>query len=67
VSISLLMEVTRKVEPARVLSVDGPLGFPLGAPGNSQLQLTIMLAALRLLTRESALPITEDFHQSEAL
>jgi D-proline reductase (dithiol) PrdB len=61
VSISLLMEVTGKVAPPRVLSVDRPLGFPLGGPGDSELQRSIMWAALNLLTREVSSPIVEDF------
>ncbi|MBI3682609.1 MAG: hypothetical protein HY235_19705 [Acidobacteria bacterium] len=51
VSISLLLEVTRRVEPPRVLSVDRPLGYPLGEAHNPELQRTIMLAALDLLPR----------------
>jgi len=61
VSISLLMEVTRKVGPPRVLAVDRPLGFPLGEPRNNELQRSIMIAALNLLTDEHPLPIVEDF------
>jgi len=61
VSISLLMEVTRKMEPPRVLAVDRPLGFPLGEPRNSEMQRSIMIAALNLLTDEHPLPIAEDF------
>ncbi len=61
VSISLLMDVTRKVEPPRVLSVDRPLGFPLGEPHDEELQRSIMIAALNLLTREGPLPIKEEF------
>lgn len=61
VSISLLMEITRKVDPPRVLAVDRPLGFALGEPRNSDLQRRIMMAALNLLTGERSLPIEEDF------
>jgi glycine/betaine/sarcosine/D-proline reductase family selenoprotein B len=50
VSISLLMEVTRQVDPPRVLVVDRPLGYPLGEPDNAELQKRIMLAALSLLS-----------------
>jgi len=50
VSISLLLDVTRKVDPPRVLAVDCPLGYPLGEPNNPVLQKRIMLAALELLS-----------------
>jgi hypothetical protein len=49
VSISLLLEVTRRVEPPRVLFVDRPLGYPLGEPRNADLQKQIMLTAFALL------------------
>jgi D-proline reductase (dithiol) PrdB len=49
VSISVLMDITRHVEPPRVLVVDRPLGFPLGEPNNPGLQKHIMLAALAML------------------
>ncbi len=49
VSISLLLDVTRRVEPPRVLVVDKPLGYPLGEPNNAGLQERIMRAALNLL------------------
>ena len=53
VSISLLMEITRKVDPPRVLELDRPLGYPLGEPNNTALQSTILMAALNLLTHDS--------------
>lgn len=49
VSISLLMEVTKHVEPPRILAVDRPLGYPLGEPHNLDLQKRIIIAALDLL------------------
>jgi D-proline reductase (dithiol) PrdB len=61
VSISLLMEVTKRVEPPRVLAVDRPLGFPLGEPRNIELQRRILMAALGLLSRADSLPIEESF------
>jgi hypothetical protein len=61
VSISLLMEVTKKVGPPRVLAVDRPLGFPFGEPRNGELQRAIMVAALNLMTREDSLPIEAAF------
>jgi hypothetical protein len=50
VSISSLLGVTRRVEPPRVLAVDRPLGYPLGAPHNADLQKQIMRAAFALLS-----------------
>jgi D-proline reductase (dithiol) PrdB len=61
VSISLLMDVTRHVEPPRVLEVDAPLGYPLGEPNNPILQISIMLAALRLLSRPVDAPLVVSF------
>ena len=55
VSISLLLEVTRRVEPPRVLAVDRPLGYPLGEPNNPELQKDIMVAAFALLS----IPVSE--------
>ena len=57
VSISLLMEVTRQVEPPRVLIVDRPLGFPLGEPRNPELQKRIMTAALAMLAAKTEQPL----------
>jgi D-proline reductase (dithiol) PrdB len=60
-SISLLMEITRQVEPPRVLIVDRPLGYPLGEPLNPELQKSIMLASLALLAREA--PVEADYSE----
>lgn len=65
VSISILMEITRRVEPPRVLAVERPLGFPLGEPGNPELQREIMMAALQLLGRDTPLPVEEEFVMGE--
>ena len=51
VSISLLREVTERVRPPRALLVDRPLGFPLGAAHEAELQKSIVRAALELLGR----------------
>ncbi len=61
VSISLLMEVTRQVEPPRVLTVDRPLGYPLGQPNNPDLQKRIMMAALGLLRVAVSEPLAVAF------
>jgi hypothetical protein len=49
VSISLLPEVTERVTPPRALVVDRPFGYPLGAPGDPELQRRIIREALSML------------------
>lgn len=60
VSITLLREVTEKVQPPRALFVPYPLGYPLGEPGDAALQRRIIMAALSLLERDT-LPLVEEF------
>jgi hypothetical protein len=48
-SVTLLKEITERVFPPRVLFVDSPLGYPLGAPKDAALQSRIILAMLTLL------------------
>ncbi|MFN7996813.1 MAG: hypothetical protein U0Q18_24580 [Bryobacteraceae bacterium] len=50
VSISLLPEITERVHPPRVLVVNRPLGYPLGAPNAPELQSRIIRSALELLS-----------------
>ncbi len=52
VSISLLREITEKVQPSRALFVPFPLGYPFGEPQNPALQSQIMRAAFALLYRD---------------
>ena len=54
VSVTLLREITDKVDPPRALFVDYPLGYPLGAPNDASLQRRIILSALALLPRTCA-------------
>ena len=65
VSISLLMEITQRVEPPRVLAVDRPLGYPLGEPHNPELQKRIMMAALDLLVVEAPDPLVASFRKPQ--
>lgn len=58
VSISMLPEVTERVRPPRTLVVPYPLGYPLGTPGDKDVQTRIILAALGLLERQD-LPVLE--------
>lgn len=60
VSIALLREVAKVIQPPRALFVPYPLGYPLGEPGNRDLQHRIIAAALHLLPRLD-LPVLESF------
>ena len=59
VSVSTLMEITRRVDAPRVLAVDRPLGFPLGAARDAEVQRAIMMAALTLVSQPA--PIEKEF------
>ena len=48
-SVTLLREVTERVDPPRALFVDLRFGYPLGAPNNASLQTVIIMAMLTLL------------------
>ena len=61
VSVSLLREITEKIQPPRALFVPFSLGYPLGEPDNSELQTRVVKSALALLTRND-IPIFESFH-----
>lgn len=60
VSLSLLREITEKIQPPRALFVPYPLGHPLGRPNDRELQTRILSAAFTLLTRMD-IPVLEDF------
>jgi D-proline reductase (dithiol) PrdB len=53
-SVTLLREVTERVDPPRSLFADFPFGYPLGAPSNSSLQTVIIHAMLALLQESPA-------------
>lgn len=61
VSITLLREVTERVQPPRALVVDRPLGYPLGAPHDDILQRQIVMAALELVLRSIHEPLIMDY------
>jgi D-proline reductase (dithiol) PrdB len=65
VSISLLREVTVRVRPPRALVVDRPLGLPLGAPHDIDLQRRIVMAALDLLAVPVQEPLLVDFPEED--
>jgi len=52
VSVSVLREVTERVAPPRVLFADFPLGYPLGAANDAELQTRVILAMLTLLKEQ---------------
>ena len=59
-SITLLPEVTRAVRPPRALSVPYPLGYPLGAPRDPELQRAILRELLALTDRADE-PLLAEF------
>ena len=61
VSITLLPEVTHRVQPPRALAVDRPLGYPLAEPCNAALQKDVIKAALQLLREAVSEPIIVEF------
>jgi len=61
VSVTLLREITVRVDPPRALFVDFPLGYPLGDPNNAALQRRIILATLALLNERVPPSVLRDF------
>ena len=61
VSTTVLREITEQVAPPRVLYVDRPLGYPLGAANDAELQSRIIRSALAMLSRPVAQPLLESF------
>lgn len=57
VSITLLPEITSRVSPPRALFVNYPLGYPLGAPNDPNLQTRIVMAAFAMLATNSQKPV----------
>jgi hypothetical protein len=57
-SLTLLEKVTATIRPPRALAVPFPLGFPLGEPGNPELQRSILAGLLDLLHRTDV-PVLE--------
>ena len=66
VSITLLTEVTKQVAPPRALAVGMPLGYPLGAPNDPDLQKQIMMAAFAMLPLRAESPQLADFEASRS-
>ena len=61
VSVTMLREVTEKINPPRALFVDTPLGYPLGRTNDPDLRKKIVGSALSLLDRRDNLPIINEF------
>ena len=60
-SVTLLREVTERVDPPRTLFVDLPFGYPLGAPNDAPLQTVIIMALLSLLKERVPLAVRWEF------
>jgi hypothetical protein len=63
-SITMLPNITRKIQPPRALAVPYPLGFPLGEANNPDLQTEVLLALMSLLERND-IPVLEEFRCSQ--
>lgn len=61
VVLSCLAEVTERVRPPRWLALPYPLGFPLGAAGDVDLQKRILRQAIQLLSEHRAPPLSRSF------
>ena len=61
---TVLREVTEKVRTPRALFVNYPLGYPLGKPGDPDLQTRILRAAFALLTHPGPPPVVVDFEKA---
>lgn len=62
-SITMLREVTEKVRPPRALLVPYRLGYPLGSPGDAELQTRILRAAFALLDAPGPPPVLQEFRE----
>jgi D-proline reductase (dithiol) PrdB len=60
-SVTLLREVTERVDPPRTLFVDLPFGYALGAPNDAPLQTVIVMALLSLLNERVPPAVRWDF------
>lgn len=56
VAIQLLRKVAERVRPPRSLVVPFSHGYPLGSPGEPELQRAVLEAALRMLENEGLRP-----------
>ena len=56
-SITMLPDITRKVRMPRALAVPFALGYPLGRPGDPEIQIRVIEAALGLLASPGPGPL----------
>ena len=61
VCLSLLREVSEKVRPPRTLFVSFPIGYPLGAPDQPELQHSVIREALDLFRATGLLPLLHSY------
>lgn len=64
-TVTMLREITAKVRTPRALAVPYALGYPLGRPGDPELQTRILRAAFALLEAPGPPPVIRDFESSE--
>jgi hypothetical protein len=62
VSLTVLPEITRRLQPPRALAVPFGLGDPLGVAGDAALQRRIIEAAFALLPRTDV-PVLDEFRR----
>jgi D-proline reductase (dithiol) PrdB len=60
-SVTLLREITERVDPPRALFVELPFGHPLGAPNDAAVQRLIIMAMLALLNERVPPAVRWDF------
>lgn len=65
VCLSTFEPIMKKVRPPRWLDLPYPLGFPLGPPGDPELQGRILRRAFRLLEAPGPGPVQESFDPEE--
>lgn len=58
VGISVSREITEQVKPPRTLYTDFPFGYPLGRPGEADLQREIIRKALELVHAGGPPPVS---------
>jgi len=61
VCLSLLREVAEKVRPPRTLFMPFPIGYPLGASDQPELQHSIIRTALDLFKATDPLPLLRSY------
>lgn len=60
-SVTMLREITAKVRTPRALTVPYAFGYPLGKPGDPELQTRIVRAAFALLEAPGPGPVLAEF------